>query len=177
MPRSHLRINTDEENRQLAENPSVPLPGSIPVELGAGDGVVYTHLLLHWGSDYTRKLRRTIHPGYRPFGFASLPNVHWRHWTPGFFHYLSPEARNQFERWDRLFFDEFDVISEIFHAAIARDADAFRAGFEKLHSSPHERLVTLVMLSRMVDRLYRLKHTNVPASTLWGVGQIGRAHV
>ena len=63
VPRSHRRTNTDEENRQLAENPSVPLPGGMPVELNAGDGVVYTHLLLHWGSYYSSKMRRTLHPG------------------------------------------------------------------------------------------------------------------
>ena len=73
VPRSHRRVNTDEENRQLAENASVPLPGGMPVELNAGDGVVYTHLLLHWGSYYSSKMRRTLHPGYRPLRFSLLP--------------------------------------------------------------------------------------------------------
>lgn len=168
VPGSHRRINTEEENRRLAENPSVPLPGGMPVELGAGDGVVYTHLLLHWGSNYSRKLRRAIHPGYRPFGFASFPNVHWRHWEPGFYHYLSAAERQQFEQWDALFFDEFDRVAEIFNAVIHKDADAFLAALHKLHPSPRERMVSVVMLSKLAGKLYRLKHTNAPPAAVWG---------
>jgi ectoine hydroxylase-related dioxygenase (phytanoyl-CoA dioxygenase family) len=171
VPRSHRRVNTEEENRQLTENAAVPLPGSMPVELGAGDGVVYTHLILHWGSNYSRKMRRSIHPGYRPFGFASFPNVHWRHWEPGFYHHLSPPVRRQFEQWDALFFDEFDLIAGMFHAMIDRDADAFLAAFQKLHPSPHERMVSVVMLSKLASRIYRLKHMNVPPAWVWGNGR------
>jgi ectoine hydroxylase-related dioxygenase (phytanoyl-CoA dioxygenase family) len=62
VPGSHRRLNTPEkpspadtpeEERQLREDPRQPLPGGTPVELKAGDGVVYTNLLLHWGSFYT----------------------------------------------------------------------------------------------------------------------------
>ncbi len=157
VPRSHKRVNTAEENRQLAENPSVPLPGGMPVELGPGDGVVYTHLLLHWGSNYTRKLRRTIHPGFRPFDFAAMPNIHWRHWEPGFFHHLSPGARQQFEAWDRRYFEAIDLYVEVFRTIIHGRADTFRAALERLHPSPHERLVTLAMLNQMAGRLHGLK--------------------
>jgi hypothetical protein len=171
VPRSHLRTNTDEENRQLADDPRSPLPGGIPVELGPGDGVVYTYLLLHWGSNYTRKLRRTIHPGYRPFGFASLPNVHWRHWEPGFFQYLSPEARRQLEKWDALFLNEMDQFAGIFRALIERDAGEFLSRLEHLHPSPHARSVTLAMLNQVSLKLHRLKHTGAPASAVWGNGR------
>ena len=171
VPRSHRRINTDEENRQLAENPRVPLPGGMPVELGGGDGVVYTHLLLHWGSNYTRKLRRTLHPGYRPLGFAALPNVHWRHWEPGFFHHLCGAARQQFEGWDRLFFEEFDLIAETFHAIIDKDADGFMEALDRLHPSPQDRMVCIVMLSKLAGKLYKLKHTDADPASLWGNGR------
>ena len=153
VPQSHKRLNTAAENRQLADNPSVPLPGGMAVELGPGDGVVYTHLLLHWGSNYTRKLRRTIHPGFRPLGFAAMPNVHWRHWEPGFFHYLSPQARRQFEAWDQRFFAEIDRYAEIFRTIIDGEAAAFQAAFEQVHPSPNERLVTLAMLNQLALRL------------------------
>jgi hypothetical protein len=153
VPQSHKRINSKAENLQLAENSSVPLPGGMPVELGPGDGVVYTHLLLHWGSNYTRKMRRTLHPGFRPFGFAAMPNVHWRHWKPGFFHYLPAQARQQFEAWDQRFFAEIDRYAEIFRTIIDGKADAFQAALERVHSSPHERLVTLAMLNQMAGRL------------------------
>jgi hypothetical protein len=171
IPGSHRRVNTDEENRQLTENPSVPLPDSIPVELGAGDGVVYTHLLLHWGSNYSRKMRRTLHPGYRPFGCATIPNVHWRHWEPGFFHHLSASARQQFEQWDKLFFDEFDLIAGVLHAIIERDTDGFLAGLQTLHPSSHGRMVSVVMLSKLARRVYHLKHTNASPASLWGNGR------
>ena len=171
VPRSHRRINTETEHRQLAENPSVPLPGGIPVELNAGDGVVYTHLLLHWGSYYSSKMRRTLHPGYRPFGFAALPNVHWRHWEPGFYHYLSNTAREQFEVWDTLFFQEFDRIAAIFHAIIDGDANRFRIELDALHPSPDERMVSIVMLSKLAGKLYSLKHTTANPATLWGNGR------
>ncbi len=171
VPRSHRRINTEAEHRQLAENPSVPLPGGIPVELSAGDGVVYTHLLLHWGSYYSSKMRRTLHPGYRPFGFAALPNVHWRHWEPGFYHHLSNTAREQFEAWDALFFQEFDRIAAIFHAIIDGDANRFRIELDALHPSPDERMVSIIMLSKLAGKLYNLKHTTANPATLWGNGR------
>ena len=171
VPRSHRRINTNEERRQLAENPSVPLPGGIPVELNAGDGVVYTHLLLHWGSYYSSKMRRTLHPGYRPFGFAALPNVHWRHWEPGFYHHLSDTARKQFEKWDVLFFQEFDRIATIFHTIINGDTNRFRTELEALHPSPYDRMVSIVMLSKLANKLYQLKHTTATPASLWGNGR------
>ena len=171
VPRSHRRINTNEERRQLAENPSVPLPGGIPVELNAGDGVVYTHLLLHWGSYYSSKMRRTLHPGYRPFGFAALPNVHWRHWEPGFYHHLSDTVRKQFEKWDALFFQEFDQIAIIFHTIINGDTNRFRTELEALHPSPYDRMVSMVMLSKLANKLYQLKHTTAAPASLWGNGR------
>jgi ectoine hydroxylase-related dioxygenase (phytanoyl-CoA dioxygenase family) len=74
VPGSHRRLNTPEEERQLREDPRQPLPGGTPVDLKAGDGVVYTNLLLHWGSFYTpRRLRRTFHFGYRSFGGPMWP--------------------------------------------------------------------------------------------------------
>lgn len=171
VPRSHRRVNTDEENRQLAENGSVPLPGGMSVVLNAGDGVVYTHLLLHWGSYYSSKMRRTLHPGYRPLRFSSFPNVHWRHWEPGFYHYLSESARTQFEAWDALFFAELDLVANIFHTIINRDVDAFRTGLDQLHRSPHDRMVCIVMLSKLGWALYRLKYTDTPPDSLWGNGR------
>ena len=171
VPRSHCRINTEAERQQLAENPSVPLPDGIPVELNAGDGVVYTHLLLHWGSYYSSKMRRTLHPGYRPFGFAALPNVHWRHWEPGFYHHLSNTAREQFETWDALFFHEFDRIAAIFHAIINGDTDKFRVELDALHPSSNARMVSIVMLSKLAGKLYNLKHTTANPASLWGNGR------
>ena len=166
VPRSHKRVTTEAENKQLFDNTSVPLPGGMPVELGAGDGVVYTHLLLHWGSNYTRKMRRTIHPGYRPFSFASMPNVHWRHWEPGFYHHLSEKTRAQFEAWDALFLGEVELHAQICRAIIDRNADAFAEAFDRRHPSPHERLVSLAMLNNLSRRLDDWKQGKVAAASV-----------
>ena len=64
VPGSHRRLNTPEEERQLEEDPRASLPGGVPVDLKAGDGVVYNNCMLHWGSNYAPKLRRTLHGGH-----------------------------------------------------------------------------------------------------------------
>ena len=170
VPGSHRRINTPEEDRQLSDDPAVALPGSIPVKLKAGDGVVYIHLMLHWGSNYSLTKRRTVHLGYRRFGGDAMSMVHWRHWEPGFYHYLSDSVRKQFEAWDGLFFQEFDLTAKIFHAIINKDANSFEARLHKLHSSPQDRMVGLVMLSKLASKLYKLKHTSITPALLWGNG-------
>ena len=171
VPGSHRQINTDQINHQLSEDPSVPLPASMPVKLKAGDGVVYTHLLLHWGSYYSSKMRRTLHPGYRPFGFAAIPNVHWRHWEPGFYHYLPDATRQKFETWDQIFFAEFDLMAEILHAIIDNNRNQFLTTFEKLHPSPCDRMVSIIMLSKLAKKLYKFKDSNDNPSSLWGNGR------
>ena len=40
VPGSHARLNTAEENAQLAEDDSVPLPNSVQTKLNAGDAAV-----------------------------------------------------------------------------------------------------------------------------------------
>ena len=40
VPGSHARLNTAEENAQLAEGDSVPLPNSVQTKLNAGDAAV-----------------------------------------------------------------------------------------------------------------------------------------
>lgn len=171
VPGSHRRLSTEAELTQLAADPRQPLPGAIPVELSAGDGVVYTHLLLHWGSHYSRQRRRTLHPGYRPIGFHAVPNVHWRHWEPGFYHLLPEATRARFAGWDALFLAELDRFAEAFHAVIAADAERFTSAFAALHPSPHSREVGLVMLARMAAKLVRLLRREAPAAALWGNGR------
>ena len=68
VPGSHCRLNTPEEERQLEEDPRAPCPGGVPVDLKAGDGVIYNNCMLHWGSNYAPKLRRTLHGGHAVAG-------------------------------------------------------------------------------------------------------------
>ena len=81
VPGSHIRLNTAEEDRQLQKNPREPLPGGVPIELAAGDGVVYSNFLLHWGSNYSTTRRRTAHGGHSIFPYYA---------ETGFMQQLSP---------------------------------------------------------------------------------------
>ena len=51
----------------MGANPRLPVPGWVQTNLRAGDGVVYILPLLHWGSNYSTRLRRTIHGGFSDF--------------------------------------------------------------------------------------------------------------
>ena len=73
LPGSHLRVNTDAENQQLLADPKVPLPGAVQTHLNAGDGVVYILPILHWGSNYSRKMR--AHDSRRIFKPHALSSV------------------------------------------------------------------------------------------------------
>lgn len=161
VPGSHRRVANEAEDRQLADNPRVPLPGSMPVELRAGDGVVYTHLLFHWGSNYTRKLRRTIHLGYRSVGNPWFAIVHWRHWEPEFIPRLPAPMREPFETFNRLYDDEFDLIASIFRAVIDHDGAAFEERLSRLHPGDTGRMVTVVMLSKLALKLQQFKQLDI----------------
>ena len=78
-----------KEQAQLDADAQVPLPGGVQTELNAGDGVVYITPILHWGSNYSTKLRRTLHGGYS--NFAPYRDL-------GFAEHLSAEGRALFEQ-------------------------------------------------------------------------------
>ena len=63
VPGSHVRFNTEEEQAQLNKDRQAPMPGGVQTHLEAGDGVVYITPILHWGSNYSTTLRRTLHGG------------------------------------------------------------------------------------------------------------------
>jgi len=160
VPGSHWRVNTDEENRALAHDASAPLPGGIPVELNAGDAVVYLNTMLHWGSDYSARRRRTVHLGYRAFGAAIYPHAHAFNWDLGFTSRLSADSRRQFERFVELHADERRVIEAVLRAALRRDADGFVRELAILHPGVEGRIVALVLLSKLVLRLPSLAKTH-----------------
>ena len=187
VPGSHPRPNTEDENRQLAAVPHTyahnqqpqgekrhePLPGSVPVDLKAGDGVVYANMLLHWGSNYSTQLRRCIHMGYRGFdarsfyhnGFVCDANI-TRH--------LSPERRAVYERLIDLYERECNTVEAVFHAIIHRDEAGFRQGLAQLHPAATGRLTCLILLSKIAQRMqrdqeaeYRPRFSPEETQTLW----------
>ena len=83
LPASHRRPTTPEEKTHLQSpgGTQTPLPGSTPVALRAGDGVVYNNLLLHRGAEYRpERLRRTLHPSYRSYGGQMWPRNNKLQW-------------------------------------------------------------------------------------------------
>ncbi len=162
IPGSHARPNTEDENRLLAEDPRRPLPGALQVELAAGDGVVYSNLILHWGSDYSRTRRRTVHFGYRSFGGPRFPYVLGLHRRGDVTPYLSGTARDDWEEHQRLYADECDSIEAVYRAAIVGDTEAFTQGVARLHPGPEHREVCLILLSKLAHKLRFEEHPERP---------------
>ncbi len=153
VPGSHRRLNTEEENRQLLENPRVPLPGGIPVELKGGDGVVYSNYILHWGSNYSTKLRRTIHGGHTIFPY--YPDLN-------FTQFLSPEARQTFENWTQASNRMQDLTEAALRAILKKDAEAYCEAVEKLQPGAGEKgkMVLAIYLSKAAYHLCILKSSD-----------------
>jgi hypothetical protein len=156
VPGSHRRLNTEEENRQLLENPRVPLPGGVPVELKAGDGVAYSNYLLHWGSNYSTKLRRTIHGGHTIFPY--YPDLN-------FTRFLSPWAREAFETWTQKSTEMQELTETALRAILKKDADAYREAVEALQPGAGEkgRMVLAIYLCKAAYHIHILKSPDFEA--------------
>ena len=130
IPGSHLRVNTETENEKLLADPRVPLPGAVQTHLNAGDGVVYILPILHWGSNYSRKMRRTIHGGFANYThYQSLDYVD----------YLSSEVQEKFDRWNKRSNQMQTWCEEALRASIEKDATAYHTALEKLHPDRGEK--------------------------------------
>ena len=150
VPGSHLRLNTAEEDRQLEKDPRQPLPGGVPIELAAGDGVVYSNYLLHWGSNYSTTRRRTAHGGHSIFPYYA---------DTGFMKQLSPEGRAAFESWDRGSAAAQDLTEQALRAVLDGDAGAFHEAVEGLQPGAGKKgkLVLAIYLSKAAYHLHVLK--------------------
>ena len=161
VPGSHRRLNTPQENRELQEAPRGPLSKDLQVKLHAGDGVMYINTNLHWPSNYTTKLRRCIHLGYRAFIGQLFPYAPDFYWNPGFVKHLPSEARAMFERFTELGARERDRIEALFRAMLDQDADRFREVLALLHPGTTGRIVCVVLMSKLGNRLATLKRPEV----------------
>ena len=130
LPGSHLRVNTAAENQQLLADPKVPLPGAVQTHLNAGDGVVYILPILHWGSNYSQKLRRTIHGGF---------SNHTHYQAFDYIDYLSPKVQEKFQRWNERS-EQMQVWTEsALRAVIEKSPTAYDAALENLHPERGEK--------------------------------------
>ena len=161
VPGSHCRLNTAQENRELLKNRRVPLSSGMQVKLEAGDGVMYISTMLHWPSNYSTKLRRIIHLGYRSFGGRLYPYTQGFSWEPSFVKHLSADAQATFERFTELSAREDDQTEALFRAMLDQDADGFREVLALLHPGETERMVCVVLLSKLAARIGTLKRPEV----------------
>ncbi len=166
VPGSHWRLNTTAENEALARDPAMPAPGGVPVELAAGDAVVYLNTMLHWGSNYSAKRRRTIHLGYRAFGGAIYPHANGFNWDLEFTANVSSDVRRQFERFYALHEEERRVIESLLRAVLQGDIELFRERLAVLHPGDDGRMVALVLTSKLVNRLPTLASVDRPGFDL-----------
>jgi hypothetical protein len=150
IPGSHLRINTDEENQQLLKDRRVPLPGGVQTHLKAGDGVAYILPILHWGSNYSTRLRRCIHGGFSTFAAYEHSD---------YIDALSTSAQDTFRRWTRRSDTMKDITESVLRAAISKDGEGYHQGLDKLHPGRGEKgkLLSTIYLSKTAKRIYHLK--------------------
>ena len=147
VPGSHIRPNTQEENESISRDSRAPVPGGIQTHLKAGDGVAYILPILHWGSNYSTKLRRTIHGG-----FARL--THWE--STSWIQHLSSGARETYTQWHRRAVGYMDYAVDAFRAAIAKDSKAYLAALDVLHPGRGDKGVvkSTICLSKTARHIY-----------------------
>lgn len=150
IPGSHRRRNTEQENAELLKDRAGPVTGGMPVELNAGDGVVYINYLNHTGSNYTTKKRRTLHGGHAIYGsYGEL----------GFLEHVAPWARERFASFAARGERMKDATETALRAVIDQDEAAYRAALETLQpgAGPHGRTTLTIYLSKVALQMHILR--------------------
>ena len=155
VPGSHKQPSDEDQRQQLLIDPTSKLKGGVPIKLKAGDGVVYPNLMMHWGSFYSSKFRRTLHLGFRSFGGDLLPYAHFIHWDEGlkFTNHLSEHARSYFHRCIALFNQEADEIERTLRSVIDGDSEKFQHQIGILHPGKNWRMTAVVLLCRLAEKI------------------------
>ena len=141
IPGSHLRLNTPEENELMLADPCRPLPNGVQTHLEAGDGVVYILPILHWGSNYSPKMRRTIHGGFSTH--TSIKDL-------SFTDHLSPQAQEAFARWNDRSEKMEQHTEDALRAVLSGDGAAYLSALDSLHPERAEkgRILSTVFLCK-----------------------------
>jgi len=141
VPGSHRRVNTAEENAALLKERTGPAPGGMAVELKAGDAVIYSNFLIHTGSNYTTKRRRTLHGGHAIFGGLGQAD---------FTDHIAPWARDAFDEFGRRNAEKETLTESALRAIIDGNADAFRSSVEALQpgAGPSGKTVLTIYLAK-----------------------------
>jgi ectoine hydroxylase-related dioxygenase (phytanoyl-CoA dioxygenase family) len=155
VPGSHVRLNTKEENELLLADPCQPLPNGVQTHLEAGDGVVYILPILHWGSNYSPRFRRTIHGGFSTH--TSIDDL-------SFVEKLPPEAAAAFVRWIDSNRKMQGHTEDALRAVIRGDGAAYKEALNRLHPDRGEKgeLLSTVFLCKAVLAIRLAKHPPYP---------------
>lgn len=151
IPGSHRRRNSAQENAELLKDRAAPVTGGMPVELNAGDGVVYINYLNHTGSNYTTKTRRTLHGGHAIYGtYREL----------GFLKDVAPWVRERFESFAARGERMKDATEAALRAVIAKDEAGYRAALDTLQpgAGPHGRTTLTIYLSKVALQMRFLRN-------------------
>ena len=156
VPGSHKRLNTETEDRELLDDPRRALTSGIPVELNAGDAVVYVNYMLHWGSAYSPKIRRTIHGGHSIFPY--YPDI-------SFTEFLAPDACTAFTTWDKHSAELQDWTEAGLRAVLNGDAGAYETALGALQPGVGEegKMVLSIYLCKAALHIQVVKHRNSAA--------------
>ena len=154
VPGSHNRLNTDEEESHLIQDPRRPLPGGVQTRLKAGDGVAYILPILHWGSKYDTVIRRTIHGGFSNYAFYD---------NPPYLKHLSGPVQNSFERWARRSEEMQNHTESTLRAAIDKDGSAYHDSLDKLHPGRGDKgkLHSTIFFSKVAKGINQLKNPDL----------------
>jgi hypothetical protein len=143
----------------------VPLPGALQVKLRAGDGVAYSSpAILHWGSIYGDRKRRTLHGGFAVPGFGFEDSEGIAPLLP----LLSPHAQGCFSRWRDRYWRQLDLEEAALRSAMDVGAGA-RARFIALvdglvpNRGEASRAHSIVLLSKAARRIYFYHHQSLIA--------------
>ena len=155
--------STKVQRRQLLLDPRSPLQGGVPAKLRAGNAIVYPNLMMHWGSKYTSRFRRTIHMGYRSFNAEIFPYLHQLDWyhQDEFMRYVSADARVCLMRSAELYNRERDQIERTYRAMVAGDKSTFLSDLAQLHPGEDGRMVSVVLLCRIANKVVKLHQPEI----------------
>ena len=177
IPGSHIRRGTEEEHQTIGRNSRAPVRGAVQTQLRAGDGLAYILPILHWGIDYSPKLRRTIHGGFARL--TQWDDVSW-------LKYLSPAAQDTFSRWHQRSATYVDQAEAALRAVLHKNPEAYHAALEALQPGRGDKgvLKSTICLSKTANYIYnqrcrdfdslsafeqRCVHIVQPATLQWGL--------
>ena len=177
IPGSHIRRGTEEENQTIGPYPRAPVRGAVQTQLRAGDGLAYILPILHWGIDYTPKLRRTIHGGFARL--TQWDDVSW-------LKYLSPAAQDTFSRWHQRSATYVDKTEAALRAVLHKNPEAYHAALDALQPGRGDKgvLKSTICLSKTAKYIYnqrcrdfdslsafeqRCVHIVQPTTLQWGL--------